>query len=288
MAWFYLISAMVFWASSFVAFKWLLGSEDGFVIVFWRLLIAGLVTLPIVMRAWRKRPLSWSEVGWFALLSLFEPCLYFVFEAQALKYTTSGQAALIIGLLPVAIAITSWVLFKERLAAKTWAGLLLAVVGVCLVTLFAQTSELASNPVLGNLLQLGAVAVAVGYTLLLKRLVLIWNACAVVGFQSLFGAAFFLPVLLISDKPMPSADSWLGIVYLGLLVSVLAYSLYGLALKYLSAAVVGAFVNLIPVLTLIMGWLLLAEALTLGQVAGVVLVLLGLILTTNQESAHAS
>lgn len=288
MAWFYLISAMFFWASSFVAFKWLLGSEDGFVVVFWRLLVAGLFTVPLVINAWRKRPLSLKEFGLFSLLSLFEPCLYFVFEAQALHYTTSGQAALIIGLLPIAIAITSFVLFKERLSAKTWTGLLLAVVGVSLVTLFAQSSESASNPLLGNTLQLGAVAVAVGYTLLLKRLVTIWNAWAVVGFQSIFGALFFVPVLFISERPIPAPENWLGIVYLGLLVSVLAYSLYGLALKQLSAAIVGAFINLIPVITLIMGWLLLAEVLTLGQVAGVVLVLIGLVLTTNQESARAS
>lgn len=288
MAWFYLISAMFFWASSFVAFKWLLGSEDGFVVVFWRLLVAGMLTLPLVFRAWRKRPLSLKEFGLFALLSLFEPCLYFVFEAQALKYTTSGQAALIIGLLPIAIAITSFVLFKERLARKTWFGLVLAVFGVSLVTLFAQSSETATNPLLGNTLQLGAVVVAVGYTLLLKRLITIWNAWAVVAFQSLFGALFFVPVLFISDRPIPAVDSWAGIIYLGVFVSVLAYSLFGMALRSLSASVVGAFVNLIPVLTLIMGWLVLAEALTLGQGVGVVLVLVGLVMTTNQETEHAS
>lgn len=288
MAWFYLISAMFFWASSFVAFKWLLGTEDGFVVVFWRLLVAGILTLPLVLRAWRKRPLSLKEFGLFALLSLFEPCLYFVFEAQALNYTTSGQAALIIGLLPIAIAITSFVLFKERLAKKTWFGLVLAVLGVSLVTLFAQSSETATNPLLGNTLQLGAVVVAVGYTLLLKRLITIWNAWAVVAFQSLFGALFFVPVLFISERPIPAVDSWVGIIYLGVFVSVLAYSLFGMALRSLSASVVGAFVNLIPVITLVMGWLVLSEALTLGQGAGVVLVLLGLILTTNQETEHAS
>lgn len=290
MAWVYLVGAMFFWASSFVAFKWLLGSADAFVIVFWRLLVAGIITLPIVVRAWRKRPLSSNEFWLFCLLGLFEPSLYFVFEAQALHYTTSGQAALIIGLLPIAIAITSFVLFKERLSRKTWSGLVLAVVGVSLVTLFASSSETASNPVLGNTLQLGAVVVAVGYTLLLKRLIMIWNAWAVVGFQSLFGAAFFIPVLFISQQPIPAPASWAGIIYLGVFVSVTAYSLFGLAIRQLSPAIVGAFINLIPVLTLFMGWLLLDEALSLGQIAGVGLVLIGLLMTTNQqpEPQHAS
>lgn len=179
-------------------------------------------------------------------------------------------------------------MFKERLARKTWFGLVLAVLGVSLVTLFAQSSETATNPLLGNTLQLGAVVVAVGYTLLLKRLITIWNAWAVVAFQSLFGALFFVPVLFISDRPIPAVDSWAGIIYLGVFVSVLAYSLFGMALRSLSASVVGAFVNLIPVLTLIMGWLVLAEALTLGQGVGVVLVLVGLVMTTNQETEHAS
>jgi drug/metabolite transporter (DMT)-like permease len=55
------------------------------------------------------------------------------------------------------------------------------------------------------------------------------------------------------------------IVYLGLLVNVLAYFLYNYGLSRIPASRVSPYVNLIPVFSMLLGWLLLDERLTLTQ-----------------------
>ena len=91
------------------------------------------------------------------------------------------------------------------------------------------------------------------------------------------GAVFFLPLAALS-APFPSTISMAGmgaVIYLGLLVTVGAYGLYNYAVSQIPANQAAAFINLIPIFTLLLAVLLLGESLNTQQILGATLVFVG-------------
>ena len=88
-----LILAMALWGSSFPAFKYALGHFDGWFLVWGRMVLATLVTVPAWPFLRKSRP-SREDWKWLALMAFCEPCLYFIFEMSALRFTSSAQAYL--------------------------------------------------------------------------------------------------------------------------------------------------------------------------------------------------
>ena len=72
-----------------------------------------------------------------------------------------------------------------------------------------------------------------------------------------------------------------AIVYLGIFVTLGAYGLYNFGVSRIPVNQASAFINLIPVFAIFLGWLFLSERLTLMQFAAVALILAGV--TFSQE-----
>jgi drug/metabolite transporter (DMT)-like permease len=98
------------------------------------------------------------------------------------------------------------------------------------------------------------------------------------------GSIFFLPVLFVPSTHLPHQFPWpgtLAVIYLGGIISVVAYFLYNYGLSRIPASKASAYVNLIPVFSVILGWLVLGEHLTSFQYLAAAAVLGG-ILTSRQ------
>ena len=74
----------------------------------------------------------------------------------------------------------------------------------------------------------------------------------------------------------------LSVVYLGTCISLGAYGLYNFGVSRLPAGQASAFINLIPVITLLMGRVLLGDQLTPQQYAASALVLVGVLLSQGR------
>ena len=103
------------------------------------------------------------------------------------------------------------------------------------------------------------------------------------GIQAFAGALFFIPALLL---PQVRATSLSGtgfslILYLGTVVSVGAYGLYNFSISRIPASQASAFVNLIPVFSILFGFLLLGERLTLWQWLACALVFSGVLVSQD-------
>jgi len=269
------MAAMLLYGGSFVAMKAAVQYLDPWLIVLGRLLLA----LAAFSLYWKRIP-SINRVRThlpkLMLMALCEPCLYFVFEAKALTLTQASQAGVITALLPVMVACAAGMFLQERTSRMGWLGLAMGVCGATLLSFFAPEDQYSPNPVLGNLLEFAAMACATVYTLMVKHLVRVFPPLFLTAFQVIVGAVFFSPALLIS--PFPADLGWqalVSLVYLGLGVSVGAYSLYNYCLSKLSAGAVAAAVNLIPAFTLIISWLVLGESPQDWQWLGIALILAG-------------
>lgn len=276
-----LILAMLLWGSSFVALKLALGSYSPFLVIWGRMTIASVIFLFIWPKI-KPKKLPRKELGLILLMAFFEPCLYFIFEGYALKYTTAGQASLITATLPLMVGIGANLLLKEKLNLTTLIGFILAILGVFILTFYSEIQENSPNPVLGNFLEFLAMVMATGYTLLVRFLSKNYHPFFLAAAQSFVGTIFFLPLSLIFDSWNQlhfELTSFLSILYLGTFVTFLAYSLYNQGISIINASKAAAFVNLIPVFTLFFSWLILEETLNLNQISGITLIALGIVLS---------
>ncbi len=278
-----LVMAMLLWASSFIALKFAFRTYDPMVVIFGRMFVASICFLAIGRRVTRTLHYRRGDYKLILFMALCEPCLYFIFEAKAVENTTASQAGLITAMLPILVMIAASIVLKERIGARSWFGATVAVGGVCWLTLLSRPSADAPNPLLGNFLEFLAMLCATGYTIAMKNLTVRYSPFFLTAIQAFAGCLFYLPLLLLPSTKLPDQLLHLGpglaIIYLGAVITLGAYGLYNYGLKHVPANKAAAYVNLIPIFSVIMGWTLLGESLTSGQTVAAIVVVGGVYLT---------
>jgi drug/metabolite transporter (DMT)-like permease len=275
--------AMLLWGSAFVAFKYAILHFDPIVIVFARMSLSCLLFF-LVFPLWRPQKLRLGDIWFMIIMALCEPCLYFVFEGQALRLTTASQAGMVAATLPVLVALCAGFLLGERLTRRSWTGLFTALAGVVWVSLAADVSDVAPRPFLGNFLELLAMLCAAGYTVSMKKLSATYSPWFLTAVQSMVGTVFFLPLLFLPSTTMPTAfpaGAVMAVLYLAVGVSIGAYGFFNFGISRLPAWQATAFVNLIPVVSILLGWMLLGESLNGVQLVGVAVVFGGVVLSQD-------
>ena len=285
-----LITAMLVWSSTFVTLKIALSVFSPMETIAGRMLTASIACLPLLPAI--LRCLRDTHTRRIMLLSaLFTPCLYFFCESNALLFTSSAQAGMVMALQPVAVAVGAGIFLKEHLPGRAWFGYALAVGGVLWLSLEAIATESAPHPLFGNALEFMAVLSSAGYTLCVRHLSDKVSPWLQTGAMAFAGAVFFVfmsfvpmgaePVVLESDIP-----SWLPIacvIYMGIVPTFGGFGLYSYGVSRLSAARAAAYTNCIPVMTLVMGVWVLGDRITFSQYAAAALVLAGIYLSQTKK-----
>ncbi len=252
-------------------------------VVFMRQLLASVIFIPLVWKHFKK--IRKEDLKWLFLMSFFEPCIYYIFEAKALTLTSASQAGMITALLPVLVAIPSALFLKERISKRTITGFTLAIVGVIFLSLSGEATEESPNPAFGNFLEFMAMIFAAGYTVILKKLSSRYSPFFLTAIQAFMGTIFFAPVLFLipeSREMILTTQSVLIVAFLGIIVTIGAYGFYNFGTSRIPASQSAAFVNLIPVITIILSMLLLGERLAPIQYAAAVLVIFGVIFSQDR------
>ncbi len=273
--------AMLIWASSFIGLKSAMADLGGFTIIFFRMFIASLCFLYFI-KDFIKYDFTKRDIKYLLLLSLFEPCLYFIFEAKALEYTSASKAGMITSLMPLITAIFAGYFLKEIITRKLIFGSFLAIIGVVWLSVQTSTSEAAPNPMLGNFLELCAMFVAAGYTLVARHLSYKFSALFITASQAFIGAIFFLPFFIYEYFTLEmnfsiQAISWT--IYLGIVVTMGGYGLYNFALTRIEASKAAMFIHLIPVFTLMLAFIILGEKLTKQELIASATILIGVLIS---------
>jgi drug/metabolite transporter (DMT)-like permease len=286
-----LFLAVIFWGLSFVATKIALESFPTFTLIFARFALAGCVFL--ILMVFRGFPrLDRKDHVRIILIALFEPGLYFTFETIGLQHTTAPMASLIIATIPVVVLILAALFLGERtnLAGALGMGTSLGGIAI-LITADPQFSWTASGHMIGDLLILGAVLSAASYMVCARSLGKNRSAMEVTSLQTIYGALLFVPTFLWELPKVQwieiSGRSLAALVFLTLFATIGAFLCYNHALTRLPASRAAIFINGIPVVTALSAWALLGERLTLLQMSGGVMVLVGVFLTNLYGTREA-
>lgn len=276
-----LITAMMVWASSFIALKSAIGPIGPMSVIFLRMLIASFCFLYFV-KGFSKLNFTKSDIKYILLMVLFEPCLYFIFEVKALQYTSAGQAGMITSMMPLMTAIAAGILLKEIITKKLLLGSLLAVSGAIWLSLSASSGEHASNPLLGNFLEFLAMICGTGYAISIRHLSEKYSAIFLTAIQAFAGTIFFLPLAIWEYNTISmdiTLNAFLWVVYLGVFVTLGGYGLFNYALGRIEASKASVYINLIPVFAVILAYFLLGEKLEFTQIIASIIILTGVFIS---------
>jgi len=275
---------MVLWASSFIALKLAFQGYAPMVVIWGRMVIGSLCFVFFYPQL-RSVSFRRADLKYLFFMAICEPCIYFIFEAKALELTTASQAGLITSMLPLMVALGAYLVLKETITRGTLLGFSIAIIGACWLSLGGEISESAPNPPLGNFLEFLAMVAATGYTLSLKHLTARYSPIFLTAFQSWIGAVFFSFFLLSPQTGIPTTFALtptLAVIYLGSFVTMGGYLCYNYGVSKIPANKASAYVNLIPVFTVILGFLILGETFTLTQYCASALVLLGVFISQRK------
>ena len=279
---FLLTLAMFIWGSSFIALKIAMIDLSALSVIFFRMFIASLCFLYFI-KSFTKFNFTKKNIKLLLLLAFFEPCLYFIFEAKALQLTSVSQAGMITALLPIIVGLTAGYFLKEKVTRKLLFGSAIALIGTIILSANATTSFSAPNPILGNFLEFLAMACGAGYTMVARHLTKEFSALFITAFQVFIGAIFFFPMFIYDFTTGANLNFTLNAVlalfYLGIVVTLGGYGLYNYALTKIEASKAAVFIYLIPVFALILANLILDETVSLIELLGSFLILLGVFIS---------
>ena len=276
-----LLTAMMTWASSFIALKSAIGPMGPMSVVFGRMIVASLCFVYFI-KGFMKLEFTKKDIKYILLMTAFEPCLYFIFEAKALQYTTASQAGMITSMMPLMTAIGAGIALKEVIGKRLLTGSAIAVLGAIWLSLSAQSSENALNPLLGNTLEFLAMVCGAWYAIAIRYLSQRFSALFLTAAQGFVGAIFFLPLAIWEYNTLemhPTLETFGWILYLGIVVTIGGYGMFNLALSRIEASKASVFVNLIPVFTVFLAYLFLGETLTPTEMMASGVILFGVVVS---------
>ncbi|WP_210527446.1 DMT family transporter [Rubellimicrobium arenae] len=276
---------VVSWSAGFVGIRFASDHAPIFLILLWRSLVSGLLLLPFALLVGPR--LRWRDVPPQMLFGALAMAGYLSGFALAIgQGVPTGLVALIADLLPLMVALLSWPILGQALTRRQWLGSIIGLAGV----LIASGRSLSLGDVAlwaYGLPVLGTLSFALA-TLLQKRsaagaLPVHQSLCL----QCLSAAALLAGPAWIEGGVAPVLDAGFigGILWLVVIATFGAWSLYYLALRRSSPARVTAVLYLSPPVTMIWAWVMFGEPLSWAMVVGLAVSLAGILIAGASHGA---
>ncbi len=278
------VLSMLFWGLSFVWFKIVVKWYEPITIIFLRLIISGslMMVFMLLTRSWQT--IKRKHLKYFLLLAFAQPFCYFLGESFGLTLVSSTIASVIIATIPLFSPFAGYFLVREKVTIPVVLGIVFSFLGIILMLINPDFSLNASPK--GVLLLFLAVFAAVAYSVIIRKISHEYNPVTIITNQNLIGAVYFLPLFLVFDfqhfiTVTPTRELIMALLQLSVFASTLAYVFYIIAIKGIGVIKANVFANLIPVFTGFFSFLILGETFTALKIAGMLLVLFGVVVSQS-------
>ena len=269
-----------------IAAKVALASAPPLTVAALRLLIAALcfAGLFVLRGLGPKRPGGRAFAALFGL-SLLGTGLHYGFLTIGLQFTTAAHGSIYSAMGPIFIVLIA-AAAGQRVTLRQAAGIALALCGALAIQgLGALRAFDLRGRLLGDALVLLSILMWGLFTVFGQRVVARIGPLAAIGWTTIIGAIWMLPVAgaemaVRSFAPAAiSLQGWLAIAFLGIGCTFLAPLFYFIALEHASASKVSVYLYAVPPLTYVLAALFLKEPIGVDLLIGSVLVLGGVYLT---------
>jgi len=279
---------MLLWAGNWIAGRALRDAFDPLTLNFWRWLIAVLVLAPWALPALRgKGELLRRNAGILLLLSATGIAVFHSLVYLGLRSTTTVNAVLINSSIPLFIVLCSWILERERASLRQVAGMLVSLAGIFVILTQGRPGALLALELhAGDAWILLAMPVWGVYSVLLKRRPAELGGIAFLFVLALAGVAMLAPgaawMALQTAPSLPTPREALGVLYIGLGASILAFICWNRGVEVVGANAAGFTVHLLPAFGTVLAILFLGETFAGYHAAGIATILAGVVLATRK------
>jgi drug/metabolite transporter (DMT)-like permease len=274
-----LLVTYVVWGSTYLAIRVAVREGAGWG-PFWlgamRVLVAAMVLFSInAVRGARLRPTR-GELGVLVATGM----LLWVGGNGAVNWAEqridSGLAALIVGTMPIWVALMESLIDRRRPTLLLSASLVVGFGGLVVLTYPMLEDGVRSDEVGVIAVAFAAISWGLG-SIVVNRRRLDLDPMVISGWQQLAGGVGFavIAMLVAEPAPKPTPEAWAAWAYLVVFGSLVAFTCFVYALKLLPTTVVMTYAYVNPVIAVLLGWIVLSEPITLFTVVGMTLIVGG-------------
>jgi drug/metabolite transporter (DMT)-like permease len=278
----------VLWASYPAAIKLALRDMPPLVLAALRCTIASLFLVTVLLRsgADTTRALAPGALRAFFFLGLVGIFVSTQGSYLAIALSTASNIILLQAASPVMVSLGARFYLGERLHRMQWLGVAVSASGVLLVITNGRLWRLRPEDVhTGDLLNLVTLAGWSAFTVYGKRVLVSYTPAMVTTGAYLAGTLLIIPTAIVTAPLFPSPRfgsvvAWTVVVYQAL-VGAVAHVLWSRAIHVVGPTRAAVFMNVQPVIGLVLAGLLLREEIGIWQLAGGACVVAGVVLTTQ-------
>ncbi|WP_306085233.1 DMT family transporter [Pseudomonas sp. gcc21] len=288
-AYLYLLLAVLLYAGNILVGKAVAGTLPPVTLALGRVLVALIAVVCLFgPAAYRQRQLLIQQWRGLLAVAVSGVALFNVFVYAALQYTSATNVAVLESGVPVITALCMAAFFGERLRGSQWLGIVLSVAGAAWVVSAGQLSALLEQANRGDVLMLLAVCAWVGYSFTIRRWLVGMPAYAtlvpLMAIAALILAPMALAENLLSERVWSlDTEAFLALLYLGLGPSLVAFVAYNRAVLLVGPSRSAVLLNLLPLVTMAGGFWWLGAPITLVQIIGAVVVVVGVTLVVFER-----
>ncbi|CAA9420919.1 MAG: Permease of the drug/metabolite transporter (DMT) superfamily [uncultured Rubrobacteraceae bacterium] len=286
------VALVLAWSSAFSVVKVGLDYAPPVLFAGGRTLLSGVI-MTFVALAWGGNPNLRRDWRVFVFLGAFNVVLFIGAQSFAVLYLPSGTAAVLIYLQPILVGVFAWTVLGEPLTTTKIAGLLLGFAGIVAVSsaglLNAAGEVTLVGVVFGVASALSWALGTVGFKKYEARISTLWA----VALPFLLGGIVLTTLGLLVERP--SDVSWTGplvwsVLYSAFVGTGLAWLLFFGLVRAGEASRVASFIFVVPLAAVVIGAVVLDEALGPPLLAGAALIVSGIYLVnrTPRETEKAS
>jgi len=285
------VASAFVWGTSFAVSKLALRSIPPLWLAWVRFVLASAILFVWLLLRHEDLRLDRRAFGAMVLGGVLGYTLNHIFENVGLALSTASEISLMMGVFPVLSLLVEALVYHRKFSHAAAAGIGLSVVGVILIVdPRSLGGNIGGRRLLGDgLIILSGICWAF-YSILVKNLSKDSSASRTAMFQMLFGSIVLLPLAGAFERPVfpvPATAIW-AVIYLAVFCSVGGYSLYNYGVAGMASTQAVSILNLIPVFGVLTSWVVLHETVTIMQLVGGAVVLLGVLLSLRDSSQAAS
>jgi len=255
-------------------------SIEPFTLALLRFSIASVAMLLIIVATGRVRRIERGDWLRFIMIGLLAVPLNQLLFLYGLKFTTAGRSALYYGATPIFVFLMAILYLKEKVTPLKIIGIGASFAGVVVIL---QGGRMDEGVLFGDLLVILAVIAWAAYTVLGKNLLRKYGSLTVTAYALIIGTLAYLPIGLVPairfDYSQVPDAAWLSLLYIAIMTSVVAYSIWYWALVRMEASKLAIFQNLQPVFAAILSMIVVSETFGFDFYLGGALVIGGVLLT---------
>ena len=245
-----------------------LADADSWSIIFWRGFFFAIgVLIILLMTSGSKAVDEVKQIGKDGIFIGILTGLGSVTFVFSIQHTTIASTLVIVSIMPMMIAVISWLILREKSGIFTWISMVIVVIGIYIV----MSGETKGSNLYGNLLALLSVTLgATGFTLIRKN-----KDISMIPAMGINGLVQSVVALVFIEAVILSFDTMIYIFAMGVM-QALSFSLITSAGRYIPATEVGMFMPLGAVFGIVAGWLIISEEPSSSALIGGFIVLLTL------------